>query len=121
MAKRVLITDDSTTAFHQLKKVVEGTPGEFEVVGHATTGEESVSKFRELRPDLVTMDLVMPGIDGVETIRQILAEDPKASIVVVSSMGGIRDKVVAALTAGAKNLIAKPFEPDQVLAVLRAL
>lgn len=121
MAKRVLIVDDSATMYHQLKKVLDGVPAEFEVVGHAVDGEDAVKKFGEQRPNIVTMDIVMPGLDGLEALRRILALDKAAKVVIVSSMGGVRDKLVAALSAGAKNVIVKPFEPAKVLEVLRSL
>lgn len=119
MPKKVLIVDDSETTFRQLKKVLEGS--DYEVVGHAVDGNDGVKKFQELRPDIVTMDIVMPGLDGVEAVKQILAVDKAAKIVIVSSMGGVRDKMVAALTAGAKSVITKPFEAAQVLDALGKL
>ncbi len=119
MTKKVLIVDDSETTFRQLKKVIE--TGEYEVVAHAVDGEDGIKKFEELRPDIVTMDIVMPNLDGVEAVKRILAIDKAAKIIIVSSMGGVRDKMVAALTAGAKSVITKPFEPAQVLETLDKL
>ncbi len=119
MAKKVLIVDDSETTYRQLKKVLEG--GGYEVVGHAVNGDDGVAKFQELRPDIVTMDIVMPGLDGVGAVKQILAIDAGAKLVIVSSMGGVREKMVAALTAGAKSVIQKPFEAAQVLDALGKL
>jgi two-component system, chemotaxis family, chemotaxis protein CheY len=122
MAKRrILIADDSATTYHQLKKILDQHPDDFEVIGHAVDGADAVEKFEQLRPDLVTMDIVMPKVDGVEAVKQILKIDPKAKVVVVSSMGGVRDKVVAVLTAGAKNVIMKPFEADKVVQTLKML
>ncbi len=120
MARRVLIADDSATTYHQLRKILESS-GEFQVVAHAVNGDDAVEKYDELRPDLVTMDIVMPGLDGLGAVRAIIAIDPAAKIVVASSMGGVKDKVVALLSAGAKNVLVKPFDADKVLAVLRAL
>lgn len=119
--KRVLIADDSLTTYHQLKKILEQRPEEFEVIGHAVDGAEAIAKYEQLRPDVVTMDIVMPVLDGLEAVKGILKVDPKAKIVVVSSMGGVKDKVVAVLTAGAKNVITKPFEAEKVLANLKNL
>jgi two-component system chemotaxis response regulator CheY len=120
MAKRVLIADDSATTFHQLRKILE-LSGDFEVAGHAVDGNDAVAKYKELRPDLVTMDIVMPGMDGLGAVQAIIAFDPAAKIVVASSMGGVKDKVVALLSAGAKNVIVKPFDTDKVLGILRSL
>jgi two-component system chemotaxis response regulator CheY len=119
MARSVLVVDDSTTAYAQLKKILDGT--EFTVVAHATNAEEAVAHYAAHKPELVTMDIVMPGADGVEAVKRILASDPAAKIVIVSSMGGVKERVVAALSAGAKNVVAKPFEKERVLQVLRAV
>lgn len=119
--KRVLIADDSVTTYHQLKKILDQLPEDFEVVGHAVDGADAIAKYEQLRPDVVTMDIVMPGVDGLEAVKGILKLDPKAKIVVVSSMGGVKDKVVAVLTAGAKNVIVKPFEAEKVLNCLKQL
>jgi two-component system chemotaxis response regulator CheY len=120
VARTVLVVDDSTTAYQQLKKILDES-GDFHVVGHAPNSEEAVRLFVEHKPDLVTMDIVMPGADGLATIKLLLEKDPKARVVVVSSMGGVKNKVVAALQAGARNVVPKPFEKDQVLQVLRAI
>jgi two-component system, chemotaxis family, chemotaxis protein CheY len=120
VARSVLIVDDSITAMQLLKQILEES-GEFTVVGHARSMEDAVRAYATLRPDLVTMDIVMPEGDGLETTRRILATDPNAKIVVVSSLGEVKDKVVGALGAGAKSVIPKPFEKDAVLKALRAL
>src|SRR5688572_180008 len=101
--KTVLITDDSETTYYQMKMILEGAPQDFKVVGHATNGAEAVTKYQELHPDIVTMDIVMPDVDGVEAVKRILAVNSAAKIVVVSSMGGVREKMIAALSAGAKS------------------
>ena len=119
--KRVLIADDSATTYYQLKKILDQRPDDYEVVGHAVDGAEAIAKYEQLRPDLVTMDIVMPGVDGLEAVKAILKLDPQAKIVVVSSMGGVKDKVVAVLTAGAKNVIVKPFDAEKVLNSLKQL
>jgi len=87
---------------------------DFELAYHATSGEEGIKKYEEIRPDLVTMDIVLPGINGIESIKKIKEKDPDANIVVISSVGGGQDKLFEAIQAGAKNVIVKPFEEDRV-------
>jgi two-component system, chemotaxis family, chemotaxis protein CheY len=120
MARTVLIVDDSNTVVQQLTKVLNEA-GDFKVVGRAGNAEEAVTKYKELKPDLVTMDMVMPGGDAVSAIRELTRIDPHARVVVVSSIGGVKETVVSALSAGAKNIIVKPFEKERVLQVLRAI
>ena len=120
MIRSVLIVDDSNTVVQQLTKILSDS-GEFKVVGRAATADEAVQKYGSLRPDLVTMDMVMPGGDGSSAIRKIISLDAKARVVVVSSIGGVKETVVAALSAGAKNVIVKPFDKEKVLQVLRAI
>lgn len=118
--RTVLVVDDSSTFVQQITKLLDDS-GEFKVVGKASSAEEGVRQFSLLRPDIVTMDIVMPGGEALDAITQILAIDPKARVVVVSSLGGVKEKVVAALSAGAKNVIVKPYEKDRVLEALRAI
>ena len=118
MSHTVLIVDDSVTAYQQLKDILESS-GEFEVLGHAQSGDEALQLYQEKKPDLVTMDMVMPGISGAEAIRLLLAADPGARVVLASSMSGVKSQVVAALSAGAKNIIPKPFDKARTLATLR--
>lgn len=112
--RRLLVVDDSRSIVLLLKKTLEGTP--YEIVGHAQSGEDAVTKYEELKPDLVTMDLILPGMNGIETIKQIVAKDPAARIIVMSSVGSVPQKLTEALEAGARNVITKPFEPTKVLA-----
>lgn len=93
----------------------------FEVVGEAETGTEAVEKYRELRPDLVTMDIVMPDMGGIDAVRAIIAEFPDAQILMCSAMGQ-QALVVEAVQAGARDFVVKPFQPSRVLeAVQRVL
>lgn len=91
------------------------------VVGEAETGSEAVRKYRALRPDLVTMDIIMPDMNGIDAVRGILAEDPDARILMCSALGQ-QALVTEALQAGARDFIVKPFQPLRVLeAVQRVL
>jgi len=93
----------------------------FEVVGEAESGVQAVEKYRELKPDLVTMDIVMPDMGGIEAVREICKTDPDAKILMCSAMGQ-QALVVEAIQAGAKDFVVKPFQPSRVLeAVQRVL
>lgn len=98
-----------------IREIIE--PEGYEVVGEATNGMEAVELYQELRPDLVTMDIVMPKRSGIDAVRGILAEDPQAQVVMCSALGQ-ETLVMEALQAGAKNFIVKPFKPDAVLSTL---
>lgn len=119
-AKRVLLVDDSTMSAKQLEKVVTELSG-YEVIGHAKNGAEALRMFNELGPDIVCMDIVMPLMDGLQALRSLLQINPDAKVVMISSIGGARDKVVEALRLGAKTVIAKPFEADNIRKAFQSL
>ena len=120
MSHKVLVVDDSIAIARQLTKLVEGF-GDFEVVGHAKNGAEAVKLFKSLEPDVVLMDIVMPMMDGIQSLRTLLRLDPNAKVVMISSMGGVGAKVEEALRLGASSVISKPFEPERVKAALENL
>lgn len=120
MSKKVLIADDSRVAAHLLGEIVESIDG-CEVVDTAKSGEEAIAFYEKYQPDLVTMDLSMPGIGGMEAIKQIMQQDPGAKIVVVSSLGGAQDKLLEALEAGALSVVSKPFDEEKAVGVFRKL
>jgi two-component system chemotaxis response regulator CheY len=92
-----------------------------EVVGEAQTGVEAVDKFRALKPDLVTMDILMPDMGGIDAVREIVKIEPEARVLVCSAVGQ-QALVLEAIQAGAKDFVVKPFQPSRVLeAVQRAL
>ncbi|NLY38128.1 MAG: response regulator [Firmicutes bacterium] len=114
MPPRVLITDDNAFMRLILRHLLE--KHEYTVIGEAGDGHQAVEFYREWQPDLTFMDINMPGISGIEAVKEIIRFDPEARIVMVSAMGQkyfIRD----ALNAGAKDFVIKPFQPEQVLAV----
>jgi two-component system chemotaxis response regulator CheY len=84
------------------------------VVGEASDGNEAVSKFQELKPDLVTLDITMPNKDGIQALKDIKAIDPNALCVMCSAMGQ-QSMVIEAIQSGAKDFIVKPFQADRVL------
>lgn len=112
MPKRVLIADDAAIMRAMIKTIL--TENGFEIVGEAADGQEAVAKYLELKPDVMTMDIVMPKLDGVNAVKTILAQDPTAKIVMCSSLGQ-QQMVVDAIRAGAKAFITKPFEPPKLL------
>lgn len=115
MAK-VLIVDDSRTSRKMLKEVL--VDAGYEIAGEATNGEEGVIMYSELKPDVVTMDITMPVMTGLEALACIKKKDDSAKVVMITAAGQ-REKMVQAIKEGADDFIAKPFEPDQVLEVLK--
>lgn len=116
MATRVLIVDDAVFMRDMIKDILAGE--DFEIVGEAVHGVEAVDKYKELSPDLVTMDIVMPFKSGIEATKEILASDDKACIVMCSALGQ-ESLVMEAIEAGAKDFIVKPFKAEDVLSVVR--
>ncbi len=115
---RTLITDDTAFMRMTLRNVLEKNG--YEVVGEAEDGQKAVELFQELKPDIVTMDITMPNMDGITAIKKIRDLDADATIVVVSAMGQ-KALVIDALNAGAKDFIVKPFESDRILNALEKL
>ena len=119
MLKTVLICDDAVFMRTMLADIL--TQAGFSVIGQAKTGTEAVEKYRELKPDLVTMDIVMPDMGGIEAVKIIMQEYPDAKVLMCSAMGQ-QSLVVEAIQAGARDFIVKPFQPSRVLeAVQRVL
>jgi two-component system chemotaxis response regulator CheY len=114
--RSVLIVDDIAYVRKTMKQIL--TSHGYRVVGEAENGEEAVRLYQETRPDFVTMDLVMPVMNGVEATRQILRHDPEANILILSSMMQ-ENMVTDAILAGAKDYIVKPFQTEEVLKVIR--
>ncbi|MBT9173536.1 MAG: Chemotaxis protein CheY [Syntrophomonadaceae bacterium] len=112
MARQVLITDDTAFMRMTLKNILEKNG--YQVVGEAEDGQVAVDKYMELRPDLVTMDITMPRMDGITAIKKIIEADPEAKIVVCSAMGQ-KALVIEALSAGAKDFIVKPFQAERII------
>ncbi len=117
MAIRVLVVDDAMFMRSMIKDILNNASGRYDVVGEANNGREAVARYRELKPDVVTMDIVMPQMDGIEATREILKIDPAAVVVICSAMGQ-EALVVESISAGAKDFIVKPFTSERVLQVL---
>ena len=109
---RVLVVDDA--AF--MRKMVTDalTKGGHEVIGEAGNGAEAVTRFQELRPEVMTLDITMPEKDGLQALKEILAADPGARVIMCSALGQ-ESKVLESIKSGAKDFVVKPFQPDRVL------
>ncbi|PAV30011.1 two-component system response regulator [Virgibacillus profundi] len=119
MAQRILIVDDAAFMRMMIKDIL--TKNGFEVVGEAQDGADAVEKFKELSPDLVTMDITMPEMDGITSLKNIKQIDSNAKIIMCSAMGQ-QAMVIDAIQAGAKDFIVKPFQADRVIeAIQKAL
>src|SRR5699024_1927114 len=119
MGQRILIVDDAAFMRMMIKDILEKNG--FSVVGEAQDGQEAVDKFKELTPDLVTMDITMPEKDGVAALKEIKALDAGAKVIMCSAMGQ-QAMVIDAIQAGAKDFIVKPFQADRVIeAIQKAL
>ncbi|API89652.1 two-component system response regulator [Marinilactibacillus sp. 15R] len=115
MTKRVLIVDDAAFMRIKLKDILEKNG--YEVAAEAQNGIEAVEKYKETKPDLVTMDITMPEKDGVEALKEIKAMDPKAVVLMCSAMGQ-QSMVMDAIRAGAIDFIVKPFDTERVIKAL---
>lgn len=116
---KVLIVDDASFMRMMLKEIITKKLG-FNVVGEAGNGKEALEKYKELKPDLVTMDITMPDVDGLEGLKLIKQYDPSAKVVMCSAMGQ-QAMVIDAVKNGALDFIVKPFQADRVAeALLRA-
>ncbi len=112
MSKRVLITDDAAFMRMMIKNIL--TKNGYDVVGEAENGAIALQMYKELKPDLVTMDITMPEMDGIQGVKAIRTVDPNANIVMCSAMGQ-QSMVMEAIQAGAKDFIVKPFQQDRIL------
>lgn len=112
MAKRIMVVDDSRIVQLKLQKALMGT--DYQVVACCQSGEEALELYDQIQPDLVTMDILMPGMDGLETARQLLQRHPEAKVLMVSSLA-YDDTINEATDIGAKGFVYKPFERDQIL------
>ncbi len=113
---RILIVDDAMFMRAMIKDILANA-GRYEVIGEAANGQEAVQKFSALKPDLITMDIVMPQMDGIEATREIIKQNPKARIVMCSALGQ-EALVIESIAAGAKDFIVKPFSAEKVLKVI---
>lgn len=116
MANRVLIVDDAAFMRMMLKDILNKNG--YDVCGEAGNGNEALDKYKELKPDLVTLDITMPEKDGISALKDIRAFDSNAKCVMCSAMGQ-QAMVIEAIQSGAKDFIVKPFQADRVLESIR--
>jgi two-component system chemotaxis response regulator CheY len=116
--KRVLIVDDAAFMRVSIKNML--SRNNYEIVGEAENGKAAIIKYQELYPDIVTMDITMPEMDGLASLKEIIALDPAANVIMVSAMGQ-ESMVREAVLAGAKGFIVKPFKEDIILSALQSL
>ena len=115
MAK-ILIVDDSKMSRKMLRSIAEGMG--HEIAGEAVNGEEGVKLFGELKPDAVTLDITMPEMDGIASLKGIKQADPNAKVIMCSAMGQ-QAMVIESIQAGAKDFIVKPFQAERVLEAVK--
>lgn len=115
---KVLIVDDAAFMRMMIKDIL--TKNEFEIVGEASNGIQAIELYKQERPDVVTMDITMPEMDGIEAVKLIKEFDPNARIIMCSAMGQ-QSMVKDAIKAGARDFIVKPFQADKVLEAINKI
>jgi two-component system, chemotaxis family, chemotaxis protein CheY len=112
---RVLVVDDAAFMRKMVTDALSG--GGHEIVGEAANGTEAVQRFQELRPDVMTLDITMPEKDGLAALKEIIAVDPGAKVVMCSALGQ-ESKVLESIKLGAKDFVVKPFQVERVLSAI---
>lgn len=117
MAK-ILIVDDSRTSRKVLRGILE--EGGHEIVDEAANGQEGVQKFQACKPDIVTMDITMPVLDGMEALKMIKALKPDMKVVMVTAAGQ-KNKMIDCIKLGANEFLTKPFDKEEIVSVINKL
>jgi two-component system chemotaxis response regulator CheY len=112
----ILVVDDAAFMRLMMKDIL--IKGGYNIIGEAVNGVDAIEKYYKLKPDLVTMDITMPEMEGIEAVRRIKQNDPIAKIIMCSAMGQ-KLMIVQAIQAGAKDFIIKPFQPERVLETVK--
>lgn len=115
---KMLIVDDSLFMRQMLKNILP--KDKFEVVGEASTGKEAIKKYKELNPDIVTMDITMPDMDGISAVREIKEINENAKVIMCSAMGQ-KPMIKEALEAGALDFIIKPFDKEKAIKIIESI
>ena len=116
MGARILVVDDAAFMRMMIKDIL--SKNGFEIVGEAENGQKAVEKWQELKPELTTMDITMPEMDGISAVKEIKKLDPSAKVIMCSAMGQ-QAMVIEAIQSGARDFIVKPFQPDRVIEAVR--
>jgi two-component system chemotaxis response regulator CheY len=116
MTNRILIVDDAAFMRMMIRDIL--TKNGYEVVGEAQDGAQAIEKYKELNPDLITMDITMPEMDGITALKEIRKLDTNAKVIMCSAMGQ-QAMVIDAIQAGAKDFIVKPFQADRVIEAIK--
>lgn len=116
MSKRILVCDDAAFMRMMVKDIL--TKNGYEVVGEAENGLEAIERYNELKPDLVLMDITMPEMDGITSLKEIISNHPNAKVIMCSAMGQ-QSMVVDSIQAGARDFIVKPFQVERVIEAIQ--
>jgi len=116
LSYRVLVCDDAAFMRMMIKNII--IQNGYELAGEAPNGVQAVQQYKALRPDVVTMDIVMPEKNGIEAVKDIMAFDPNAKVIMCTAMGQ-QSMVIEAIQAGAKDFIVKPFQPPKVMEAIK--
>jgi len=116
MSKGILVVDDAAFMRMMIKDIL--TKNGFEVVGEAENGGKAIEKYKELKPELVIMDITMPEVDGIQAVKEIKKIDGSSKVIMCSAMGQ-QAMVIEAIQAGAKDFIVKPFQADRVIEAVK--
>ena len=118
MSIKILVVDDAIFMRSMIRDIFARSP--FVIAGEAENGQEAIEMYKELRPDITTMDIVMPEVDGITALKEIIKLDAQAKVIMCSALG--QESLIAeSIEAGAKDFIVKPFQPNKVLKVVRSV
>lgn len=113
--KKIMIVDDSLIIRMNLRKILEKQ--NYQIVGEAANGQDAVDKYKKCQPDLVTMDITMPVLDGISALQEIRKTDKEACVVMISALGQ-ETKIIDAINKGASHYIVKPFKEHDVISII---
>ena len=114
----ILIVDDSRTSRKILRGILEDAG--HKVIGEATDGQEGLNKYKELNPDIITLDITMPVMDGIAALKEIMSENPEAKVIMITAAGQ-QHKMIDAIKLGASEFVTKPFEKDEIISVINKI
>jgi two-component system chemotaxis response regulator CheY len=116
VSAKIMIVDDAAFMRKRIRNIL--TKEGYEIVAESSNGREAVDNYKQFKPELVTMDITMPEMDGISALQEIRSIDPMAMVIMVTAMGQ-QSMVIKAIKAGAKDFIVKPFEPERVITTIK--